>query len=263
MKPIRVLIVDDEPIARRGIAALVAEDAELELVGQAGDGRAAVSLIDQLEPDLVFLDVQMPELDGFDVVDAVGVDAIPAVVFVTAYDEYALRAFEVSAVDYLLKPFDRDRFQAALERAKKALRSRTTGDLQDRVDALLRLLENAGAPTEVARSRPAERLVVKDAGRVMFLRPAEIDWIDAAGNYVRLHAGKETHLLRETMAGIEAKLDSATFLRVSRSAIVNLDRVKEIQPLFNGTFAFVLRDGVRVESSRRYRAKLAPLIDQG
>jgi two-component system LytT family response regulator len=256
---LRVLIVDDEPIARRGIAALLADDAEIEVVGQAGDGRAAVEAIRALEPDLVFLDVQMPELDGFDVVDAVGVDAVGAIVFVTAYDEYALRAFEVSAVDYLLKPFDRERFQAALDRAKKALRSRETGDLQDRVEALLRLLETAPTTTD---QKPAQRIVIKDAGRVMFVRPAEIDWVDAAGNYVRLHVGKEAHLLRETMSGIEARLDRDRFMRISRSVIVNLDRVKEVQPLFNGSYVFLLHDGQRLESSRRYRSKLAALLSE-
>jgi two-component system, LytTR family, response regulator len=256
---IRVLIVDDEPIARRGIAALLGEDPDVEVVGQASDGRAAVEAIRALEPDLVFLDVQMPELDGFDVVDAVGADAFGSLVFVTAYDEYALRAFEVSAVDYLLKPFDRERFRAALDRAKKALRSRTTGELQDRVDALLKLLETTpAAPTE---RKPSQRIVVKDAGRVMFVRPGEIDWVDAAGNYVRLHCGKDLHLLRETMAGMEARLDAEKFIRISRSIIVNLDRVKEIQPLYNGTYLFLLQDGHKLESSRRYRNKLATLFE--
>jgi two-component system LytT family response regulator len=256
---VRVLVVDDEPIARRGIVTLLADDAEVEVVGQAGDGRAAVEAIRALEPDIVFLDVQMPELDGFDVVDAVGVDAVGAFVFVTAYDAYAIRAFDVSAVDYLLKPFDRDRFRAALDRAKKALRSRETGELHERVDALLRLLETsqAGAP----EPKRTQRIVIKDAGRVMFVRPPEIDWVDAAGNYVRLHVGKDAHLLRDTMAGIEARLDPDRFIRISRSVIVNLDRVKEVQPLFNGSFAFLLQDGQRLESSRRYRSKLGALFD--
>ncbi len=258
---IRILIVDDEPIARRGIAALLADDPEVEVVGQAGDGRAAVEAIRALEPDIVFLDVQMPELDGFDVVDAVGTDAVGAIVFVTAYDEYAIRAFEVSAVDYLLKPFDRERFVAALDRAKKALRSRETGELHERVDALLRLLETTPAGPAAADQKPTQRIVIKDAGRVMFVRPAEIDWVDAAGNYVRLHVGKDAHLLRETMSGIEARLDRDRFIRISRSVIVNLDRVKEVQPLFNGSYVFVLHDGQKLESSRRYRAKLASLFD--
>jgi two-component system, LytTR family, response regulator len=258
---IRALIVDDEPIARRGIATLLLDDAEIEVVGQVGDGRAAIEAIRTLEPDIVFLDVQMPELDGFDVVDAVGTDAVGAIVFVTAYDAYAIRAFEVSAVDYLLKPFDRERFAAALERAKKALRARETGDLHERVEALLELLENSPAASRTSERKPVERIVVKDAGRVMFVRPGEIDWLDAAGNYVRLHVGKDTHLLRETMAGIEARLEPDRFIRISRSVIVNLDRVKEVQPLFNGSYAFVLTDGAKIESSRRYRQKLAVLFE--
>ena len=255
---IRVLIVDDEPIARQGICALLGADPEVEIVGQAGDGRAAVQAIRTLEPDIVFLDVQMPELDGFDVVDAVGTDAVGAFVFVTAYDEYALRAFDVNAVDYLLKPFDRERFRAALDRAKKALRSRDSGELQERVDALLRMLEQ---PAPAIERKPVQRIVVKDAGRVMFVRPAEIDWIDAAGNYVQLHTGKDKHLLRETMAGIEARLDPDRFIRISRSLIVNLDRIKEVQPLYNGSYLFVLLDGTKLESSRRYRQKLASLFE--
>lgn len=258
---IRVLIVDDEPIARRGIATLLSEDHEVEVIGEVGDGRAAVEAVRALEPDIMFLDVQMPELDGFDVVDAIGSEAVGAIVFVTAYDEYAIRAFDVSAVDYLLKPFDRERFRAALDRAKKALRSRATGELHERVDALLKLLESptvAGATTD---RRPAQRIVVKDAGRVMFVRPGEIDWIDAAGNYVQLHCGTDKHILRETMAGMEARLDAEKFVRISRSNIVNLDRVKEIQPLFNGSYLFVLNNGSKLESSRRYRQKLSVLFE--
>jgi two-component system, LytTR family, response regulator len=186
---------------------------------------------------------------------------VGAIVFVTAYDEYAIRAFDVSAVDYLLKPFDRERFLAALDRAKKALRSRERGELHDRVDALLRLLESKPSGGPAPEGKRSDRIVVKDAGRVMFVRTGEVDWIDAAGNYVRLHVGKDTHLLRETMSGIEARLDSDRFVRISRSVIVNLDRLKEVQPLFNGTFAFVLLDGQKLESSRRYRAKLAALFE--
>ena len=208
----------------------------------------------------MFLDVQMPELDGFEVVEAVGVDAMGALVFVTAYDAYAIRAFDVSAVDYLLKPFDRERFQAALDRAKRALRSRGTSELQERVDALLRLLERT--PAQGSDTKPRQRIVVKDAGRVMFVRPDEIDWIDAAGNYVQLHAGKEKHILRETMAGLEARLDAERFIRISRSVIVNLDRVKEIQPLYNGSYVFLLANGTKLESSRRYRQKLASLLSE-
>jgi two-component system LytT family response regulator len=258
---LRVLIVDDEPNARRGIATLLQDQEDVEVIGQIGDGRTAVEAIRTLEPDIVFLDVQMPELDGFDVVDAVGTDAMGAIVFVTAYDEYAIRAFDVSAVDYLLKPFDRERFGAALDRARKTVRSRETGELHERVEALLRLLESTPTVSRPSGSRPDQRMVIKDAGRVMFVRPAEIDWVDAAGNYVRLHVGKDVHLLRETMAGMEARLDSDRFIRISRSMIVNIDRIKEVQPLFNGSYTFVLQDGTRLESSRRYRQKLGALFE--
>jgi two-component system LytT family response regulator len=197
----------------------------------------------------VFLDVQMPEKNGFDVIQAVGADRMPAVVFVTAYDQHALKAFEVHAVDYLLKPFDRERFEGAVDRARRQLENADTGVLKHQLQRLVAQLTPATAPRQ-------ERLIVKTGGRLFFLRADEIDWIEAAGNYVRLHVGKEAHLLRETMNAIEARLDPNQFLRIHRSRIVNMERVKELHPWFNGDYAVILRDGTKLMLSRGYRDRL-------
>lgn len=249
--PIRTLIVDDEPLARERLRTLLADEADIEIVGECGDGRRAVAAIRKHRPDLVFLDVQMPELDGFGVLRAVGAQNLPTVVFVTAYDKYALKAFEVHALDYLLKPFDRDRFDRALDRARRELR-RGTGELNERV---LHLLEEAGA-----KPRFLERLVVKTAGRVYFLRAEEIDWFEAAGNYVKLHAGKDEHLIRETMANLEDQLNPKKFVRIHRSTIVQIERIKELQPWFHGDYVVLLRDGTKLTLSRSYRDRLENLL---
>jgi two-component system LytT family response regulator len=247
---IRVVVVDDEPIARAGVIRLLTEDADFQLVGEAGSGTEAVHVIEEESPDLVLLDVQIPELNGFEVLAQLDLDQLPLIVFVTAYDEYALRAFDVSAVDYLLKPFDRERFQAALARVKQHFRTRDVDELRLRVRELLDRMGGSGH----------DRLVIRDAGRVFFLGLDEIDWIEAAGNYVRVHAGKHAHLVRHTISGMLGKLPGKEFLRVSRSAIVNLKRVREVQPLFNGCFVFILQSGIRVESSRRFRRQIADTL---
>jgi len=243
---IRVLIVDDEPIARRGIRQQLRGEADLEVIGECGDGAAAIDAIVGLAPDLVFLDIQMPEVGGFDVVEAIGVARMPAVVFVTAYDEHALRAFDVHAVDYVLKPIDRHRFRTAVERARRRL-AHAPGQLDRRIAAALGEL---GRPAHDY----AKRLAIKGDGRVILVDVDEVDRLEAAGNYVEVHSGARHHLVRETMASLEARLDPARFVRVSRSSIVNADRVRELQPMFNGDFVVVLRDGTKVAASRRYRA---------
>jgi two-component system, LytTR family, response regulator len=248
---IRVVVVDDEPIARAGVIRLLSEDPDFTIVGEAASGTEAVRVIEDEDPDLVLLDVQIPEFDGFEVLAHLEAASLPLVVFVTAYDEYALRAFEVSAVDYLLKPFDRERFHAALTRVKQQFRTRDTEELQSRVRELLDRIRTGSA---------SERLVVRDSGRVFFLGLNEVDWIEAAGNYVRVHAGKNAHLMRHTITGMLSKLPDSEFLRVSRSAIVNLKRVREVQSLFNGCFVFILHSGVRVESSRRFRRQIAAAL---
>lgn len=243
---IRVLIVDDEPIARRGIRQQLRGEADLAVIGESGDGAAAINAITELAPDLVFLDIQMPEVGGFDVIEAIGVARMPAVVFVTAYDEHALRAFDVHAVDYVLKPIDRHRLRTAVERARRRL-AHAPGQLDRRIAAALGEL---GRPAQDY----AKRLAIKGDGRVILVDVGEVDRLEAAGNYVEVHSGARHHLVRETMTSLEARLDPARFVRVSRSSIVNADRVRELQPMFSGDFVVVLRDGTKVAGGRRYRA---------
>lgn len=244
---IRALIVDDEPLARERLSTLLRKEPDIEVVAECGDGSRAVTAIEKHRPDLIFLDVQMPEADGFDVLEAIGAERMPAVIFVTAYDKYALRAFEVNALDYLLKPFDRARFRESLERARQQLRRVRDGEVSERLLALLGSIR--------AKRQHRERLVVREGGRIFFLRAEEIDWIEAAGNYLRLHAARQSHLIRETMAGIEAQLDSAKFARIHRSTIVNLDRVRELLAGPHGDSTLLLRDGTRLTLSRTFRAR--------
>jgi two-component system, LytTR family, response regulator len=251
---IRALIVDDEPIARRGIRHQLRGEADLEVIGECGDGAAAIEAITELAPDLVFLDIQMPEVGGFDVVEAIGVARMPAVIFVTAYDEHALRAFDVHAVDYVLKPIDRHRFRTAVERARRRLAHAPEQHLEERELSLDRRI--AAALGELGRPAHdyARRLAIKGDGRVILVDVDEVDRLEAAGNYVEVYSGARRHLVRETMASLEARLDPARFVRVSRSSIVNAARVRELQPMFNGDYVVVLRDGTKVAGSRRYRA---------
>jgi two-component system LytT family response regulator len=251
---IRTLIVDDEPLARERIKRFLADERDLELVGECAEGREAVAAILTLKPDLVFLDIQIPELDGFDVLKAVGIAQMPAVIFVTAYDRYALQAFDVNALDYLLKPYNHERFRKAVERARAHLSNGTKGELNER---LLSLLENF----KTEPPRHLERLMIKSSGRVFFLRTDELDWIEAEGNYLRLHAGKDSHLLRETMNRLASKLDPDKFLRIHRSTLVNIERIKELQPLFSGDYVVILRDGKQLTLSRSYRDKLLELFE--
>jgi two-component system, LytTR family, response regulator len=245
---IRTLIVDDEPLARQRLRRLLEADPDIAILGECGDGQQAVADLRGLRPDLVFLDVQMPVLDGFGVLQAVEGTALPVVVFVTAHDRYALKAFEVHALDYLLKPFDKDRFALALERAKAQVRQGSTLALNERLQELLQAV-----PT---RHPGPERLMVKSGGRIYFVRIEDIDWIEAAANYVRLHVGKEAHLLRESLTGLEKKLDPARFVRIHRSTIVNLDCIRELQPAFHGDYVIILRDNTELALSRSCRDKL-------
>ncbi|HET6204972.1 MAG TPA: response regulator [Planctomycetota bacterium] len=246
MSRLRVLLVDDEPLARERLGTLLREEPDVEIVGECAGGREAIEAIRRERPDLVFLDVQMPEVDGFGVLEGLGGETAPAVIFVTAYEEHALRAFEVHALDYLLKPFDRRRFREALERARARVENRGTEGFDGRLRALLECLP----------PRPLERFPVKAGGRIVFVRAEEIDFVEANGNYVRLRVGGKGHLLRETMASLEGRLDPARFVRIHRSTIVNLDRVRELEPLFHGDYAVRLRDGTRLTMSRGYRARL-------
>jgi two-component system LytT family response regulator len=246
------MIVDDEPLARQRIRTLLEKEPDIAVIGEYADGRSASAALREQQPDLVFLDVQMPYQDGFAVLAALDGQRLPAVVFVTAYDRHALRAFEVHALDYLLKPFDRSRFSKALDRARAQLRKERHADANQR---LLGLLEEVKGT-----KKPLERLVIKSAGRVYFVRLEEIDWIEAAGNYARLHVGSETHLLRETMNGLEARLDGNRFLRIHRSTIVNVERIRELQPTFHGDYAVILQDGTELTLSRGYRDRLQEIL---
>ena len=244
---IRTLIADDEPLARERLRMLLAAEDWFELVGEAVGGLQAIDAIQRLRPDLVFLDIQMPGATGFEVIESIGTDQMPFVVFVTAYDQYALKAFDVHAIDYLLKPFDKERFQTSLARARQQLERRTTGELERR---LIELMQDLRPATSM------ERFVIKASGRVFFVRAEDIDWIEAAGNYVKLHVGTEAHLFRETMNALESRLHPDTFYRIHRSHIVNIERVRELQPWFNGEYVVFLKDGTRLTLSRGYREKL-------
>jgi two-component system, LytTR family, response regulator len=251
-KTIPAVIVDDEPLGRTLIRELLRGDPEIEVIGECASGGEAIRCIADLHPDLVFLDVQMPEIDGFEVLAALDLARLPLTVFVTAYDQYAVRAFEVHAVDYLLKPFDRERFHRSLQRAKAQLRLERRSDVSERILALLE--------EQKVKSKYLERVVIRANGRVFFLKTSEIDWIEAAGNYVSLHVKKESYLLRETIGGMEAQLDPSAFPRIHRSQIVNLDRIRELHPWSHGEYHVILYDGSQLTLSRTYRDRLQELL---
>lgn len=249
---IRVLVVDDEPLAREMIREMLMDDSEVELIGECVNGHEAVEVIQASTPDVIFLDVQMPEIGGFEVLEALKTGHMPHVIFVTAYDQYAVRAFEVHALDYLLKPFDRERFGAAWQRAKAQILRERNGSLDQRIITLLEELK--------AGTKYLERLVVKSAGRIFFLEIDEVDWIEAEGNYVSVHTGKKSHLLRETISSLETQLDPKKFLRIHRSSIVNLARIRELQPWFHGEYRVILQDGTQLTLSRNYRDHLQEIL---
>jgi two-component system LytT family response regulator len=251
---IRALIVDDEAPARARIRQLLKEHPDVELTAECANGRQAVESIQRHQPDLAFLDIQMPGLSGIDVCHAAIASrlALPLVIFVTAYDEYALKAFEVHAIDYLLKPFDRERFDRAIGHAREQLRRNRDLAPDRRLAALL----------EELKPKRSERLVFRQNGRVIFIRTDSIDWIEADGNYVRIHAGNDAHHFRDTLAGLEAQLPADRFLRISRSVVVNLDRIKEMQPLFYGDYVVILQNGSRLNLSRSFRGKLESILER-
>ena len=243
-----VLIVDDERLSRKRMRRLLAAEEDLEVVGECANGQEAITAINQRRPDVLFLDIQMPQMDGFEVLQAISFARVPIVIFVTAYDDYAVRAFDVHAFDYLLKPFDRKRFQETLQRARAQLQQLQSGEINQRLFALLESLNG--------RRRLSDRIAVKTGGHVVFVKTQNIDWIEAADNYVCLHCGGETHALRETMNALEGRLDSSRFLRIHRSTIVNVDRIKELQPWFRGDYLVLLHDGTQLTLSRNYRERL-------
>ena len=251
---IRVLIVDDEPLARDRVRSLLQGLPDIECLGECADGVSAVAAIRKDAPDIVLLDVQMPELDGFGVISQLSGGKMPAVIFVTAYDRFALKAFEVHAVDYLLKPFDKDRFITALSRAIDQVKRQQAGELNQRLTAFLSDVRPEPKPKQM------DRIAVKSSGRVVFVKVDDIDWVEAADNYVSLHVGADSHLHRETMSSLEGQLPSDKFMRISRSTIVNVDRIKELQPLFHGEYTVILRTGAKLTLSRSYREKLDQLM---
>jgi two-component system, LytTR family, response regulator len=268
IEPIRTLIVDDEVLARRRIRNLLRRRGEFAVIGECANGHEALIAIRRHAPDLVFLDVQMPDLDGFGVLEEIATDQLPVIVFVTAYDQYAVRAFEFHALDYLLKPFDDERFEKTLEWARAQLEQRQLLQLGERMFALLedyqdRPKSGAGKSSAApAAPKPLSRLIVKSAGRVFFIRAEEIDWIEAEGYYARLHVGGKSHLLRETLTNLESQLDQNRFLRIHRSTIVNLERIRELQPQSHGEFTVVLNDGAQLRLSRGYRDRLTAMLGQ-
>jgi two-component system LytT family response regulator len=247
-KQIRVLLVDDEPLARDMIREMLSDDPLVGIVCECVNGQEAVLAINAHSPDILFLDVQMPEIGGFEVLEALKTKRLPHVIFVTAYDQYAVRAFEVHALDYLLKPFDRERFDASWQRARAQVLREKNGNLDQHILALLRELK--------AGSNYLKRLVVKTNGRVFFLDMDEIDWLEAEGNYVNVHMGTKTHLIRETIGGLEAQLDPKKFLRIHGSAIVRVDCIKELHPWFHGEYRVILHNGIQLTLSRTHRENL-------
>lgn len=244
----RTLIVDDEPLAREWLRSLLSREDDVEVVGEASDGFRAVLAIQETRPDIVFMDVQMPGLDAFGVLQTLGARDLPALVFVSAFESYALRAFDVEALDYILKPFGQERLHATLERLRTRIRARHAGEALGRLSSLVEELS-------ALRSYPVW-LLVRANGRSYFVRVSDIDWVEAARNNVVLHVGKAAHVYHDTMQGIEGKLDGRRFLRIHRSTIVNIERVKELEPWFNGDTLVVLRDGSKLTLSATYRPAL-------
>jgi two-component system LytT family response regulator len=242
--PIRVLLSDDETLARDRLRSLLEEEQDLEIVAECGDGKSAIATIERERPDLVFLDIQMPEVDGFGVVQELR-DSMPLTIFVTAYDRYAMKAFEVHALDYLLKPVGKERLTGAVERARRQLQQPPDGSFQQRVLELLGDME--------ARQQTPERIIIKSDGEIVCLKPNEIDWAESAGNYVCLHVGGATHILRETITALESRLGPRQFMRVHRSTLVNVDRIKTLKPSLYGDYSILLRDGTKLTLSRGFR----------
>jgi two-component system LytT family response regulator len=261
--PLRVVTVDDEPLARDCIRLALAREPGWQIVAECGGGPAGVQAIEREAPDLVFLDVQMPGMDGFGVIEAVGPERMPATIFVTAFEEHALRAFQVHALDYLLKPFGDDRFRQALEHARRRIHTERRGELGERLEALLRDVSGGRHPAAARPPSPfsapapyATWLTVSAQNRTQFVPVAEVDWLEADGKYVRLHAGGRTHLVRGSLAATAERLDPAHFVRIHRSTIVNVARIREVQPWMGGDHIAVLRDGTRLRVSRTCRGAL-------
>jgi two-component system LytT family response regulator len=262
---IRALIVDDEVNARQGIRTLLGRDPELEVVGECGDGHAAVESIERLAPDLILLDVQMPHKNGFEVLEAIDLERPPILIFITAWDSYALKAFEWSALDYLLKPFSDERFYQALERAKSQHRERRTAEFSRRLLALLEHYRQEGEVQGVdplpPGIEPLRRFFIKQGGEINFVPAEEVDWLEAVGYYTKIHAGRKSYLLRGNLGSLVARLDPREFVRIHRSTVINLNRVRRLKDWFNGECLVVLLDGTELKVSRRHRRRLETLLE--
>ncbi|MCM2271271.1 MAG: LytTR family transcriptional regulator DNA-binding domain-containing protein [candidate division Zixibacteria bacterium] len=257
---IRALIVDDEPLAREGLRMAVEPDSDFTIIGEAANGHEAVELITREHPELVFLDIQMPEMSGFDVLKALPSGKLPMIVFVTAYDSYAIRAFEVHAVDYVLKPLDPARFQMTLDRIKSDLKLKRDSQIGDRLAALLDALRRD--EIKIDNESYLSRFVLKEGDRIYFVNADDVDWIEAADYYAQLHTGKKTHLIRETLNRLETQLDPSKFTRIHRSTIVNTSRIKELKRHFQSEFIVILDDGTHLKMSRSYRDNLASFLGE-
>jgi two-component system, LytTR family, response regulator len=258
---IRALLVDDEELARRGMRVRLERAGDIVIVGECANGQEAIAAIERMTPELVFLDVQMPEVSGFDVIDAIGAHAAPHIIFVTAFDHYAVRAFEVHALDYLLKPIDDERFAQALRRAREALTSARDETLHARLAAAVAKM--GGAAAGGAQRPGADRIAIPSGDRVVVVRIADIDWVEASGNYVSIHVGKKAWLLRETIAAMDQRLAPHGFARIHRSTLVSVERVAELRALANGEFSVLLQDGTALKLSRSYRHALDALAGGG
>src|SRR5438046_245287 len=251
-RPIRALSADDEALARKFIRRMLKENRDFEIIGECSNGKETVAMIKKEKPDIVFLDVQMPEMDGLAVLESIGIEWLPEIIYTTAYEQYAIRAFEIHSLDYLLKPFDQARFKDAIKHAKERFRSERQKEVRMQISALLESIKN--------KSQFLDRLMIKAGGRITFLSTDEISWIEADDKYVHLHTGKISPLVRQTLSAMEAQLDPGKFRRIHRSAIVNVERIKELQPLFSGEHSILLQDGTKLTLSRNYKDKLFELL---
>jgi two-component system LytT family response regulator len=257
VKAIRVAIADDEPLARERLRSLLEGRERFAIVAECDDGAETLAALAEHDVDLLFLDVQMPGLDGFQILESLDAEKLPMIVFVTAFNDYALRAFDVSALDYLLKPFDRDRFEKTLVKVEERLAGRETAEMSGELREFLRTISTKGAPAHVSR------FPVRSDGEIYFVRAEDVDWIDAEGNYVALHSAGRRHLVRDTIKSLEDRLDPSKFVRVHRSAIINVDRLRKLQPYFHGEYVITLQDGTTMTSSRTYSDRLRALLERG
>ncbi|HEX2217651.1 MAG TPA: LytTR family DNA-binding domain-containing protein [Gemmatimonadales bacterium] len=260
---IRTLVVDDEPLAQRRITRLLKHEPDVTVVGVANNGREAVEAIRAHTPDLVMLDVQMPGMGGFDVVRALDPERMPVIIFITAYDSYALQAFDVHALDYLLKPFKAIRFREAIERARAQIAQRqplARAQLRAVAEEMSRKVESTEPPLpldEEPGASPLTRILVRDQGKMFFVRTADVDWFESDGNYIRIHIGERQHMIRGRINNLERRLDSDQFVRIHRSTVVNLDRIKEVYAWFGGDYMVVLADGTQLKLTRKHRDRLS------